>query len=104
MGKTLGDYNIEKSSFSDINNIQWTQKNSVTDKSKITKKKKAKTSPTNVIPHKKTKKIKLLNGRIFKIKKIRDTKKLQNNIKDKRFQNSSASICKIEQGFIRPAR
>ena len=27
MRKTLGDYNIEKSSSSDLNNISWSQKN-----------------------------------------------------------------------------
>ena len=35
MGKSLGDYNIEKSSSSDINNIKWSQKKpSNTEKSK----------------------------------------------------------------------
>ncbi len=62
MLKSLGDYRIENSSSSDINNIKWTQKNPIdSDKSK----------------KKKT---------------------------DKRFQNSSASNCKIKQGFRRPSR
>ena len=29
MGKSLGDYNIEKSSSSDVKNIKWTQKNPI---------------------------------------------------------------------------
>ena len=32
MRKTLGDYNIEKSSSSDVNNINWSQKKSSNDK------------------------------------------------------------------------
>ncbi len=32
MRKTLGDYNIEKSSSSDVNNINWSQKKSNDDK------------------------------------------------------------------------
>ena len=38
MRKTLGDYNIEKSSSSDLNNISWSQKKQK-EKSKTKKKK-----------------------------------------------------------------
>ena len=103
MGKTLGDYNLEKSSSSNIKNIKWTQKKTDTDKTKIIKKKKIKIPSTNTISHKKAK-IKSSVKKIFKVTKSTNTKKLKNTKTDKRFQNSSASNCKIEQGFTRPAR
>ncbi|HUU48673.1 MAG TPA: hypothetical protein VMW55_07825 [Nitrosopumilaceae archaeon] len=105
MGKTLGDYNIEKSSSYDIKNIKWTQKNSVTEKLKNIKKKTKKTSPTNKIYSKKPKIIKSPVEKIFKVKEISDTKKLKNNKKaNKRFQNFSSSKSKIGPGFERKAR
>ena len=105
MGKTLGDYNIEKSSSSDLKNIKWTQKNSETDKLKNKKKKKTNTSPTNIIYQKKIKKTQLLIEKIFIVKEIPDTKKLKNNKKaNKRFLNSSPSNSKIGPGIKRPAR
>ena len=52
MRKTLGDYNIEKSSSTDVNNINWSQKK-VNDGKKPKKKKILKTSQipsgTNII-------------------------------------------------------
>ena len=52
MRKTLGDYNIEKSSSSDRNNISWSQKKQK-EGSKTKKKKRVKTgqipSGTNII-------------------------------------------------------
>ena len=52
MRKTLGDYNIEKSSSTDVNNINWSQKK-VNDGKKPKKKKILKTnqisSGTNII-------------------------------------------------------
>jgi len=107
MGKSLGDYNIEKSSSSDINNIKWTQKNpSDTEKSKNKKKTARKTSPSNIIYTDKIKKIKPYIEKVFKVKEVIDTKKSKNKNKteDKKFQNSSADNCKIEQGFSRPGR
>jgi hypothetical protein len=62
MGKSLGDYNIEKSSSYNVNNIKWSQKNPL------------------------------------------DAEKPKKKNADKRFQNSSASNCNIQQGFERPAR
>ena len=105
MAKTLGDYNVEKSSSSDMKNIKWTQKKSHTDKLKIIKKKMRKTFSTNIIYHKKTKIIEPPVEKFFRIKEISDIKKLKQNKKtDKRFQNSSASNSKIGPGFLRPAR
>ena len=43
MRKTLGDYNIEKSSSTDVNNINWSQKK-LNDDKKPRKKKEIKTS------------------------------------------------------------
>ncbi len=107
MGKSLGDYNIEKSSSSDIKNIKWTQKNPVdTDKSKNKKKTAKKISPLNIIYTHKTKKVKPPIEKIFKVKEVINTEKSKNKKKkaDKKYQNSSASNCKIEQGFTRPGR
>ncbi len=110
MGNSLGDYNIERSSSSDIKNIKWTKKNPIDpDKSKNKKKKANKkflTSATNIIHSQKTKEIKPSIEKVFKIENAIDVDKSKNKKKkiDKRFQNSSASNCNIEQGFKRPAR
>lgn len=107
MGKSLGDYNIEKSSSSDIKNIKWTQKNPVDpDKSKNKKKSPRKTSPTNIIYNHKSKKTKPHVEKVFKIEEVLETEKSKNKKKtpDKKFQTSSASNYKIEQGFSRPGR
>ena len=106
MGKSLGDYNIEQSSSSDINNIKWTQKNSIdTDKPKNKKETAKKTSPTNIIYAHATKKAKPPVEKVFKVEEIIDTKSKNKTKKiDKSFQNSSASNCKIKQGFSRPGR
>ena len=105
MSKTLGDYNIEKSSSFDIKNIKWTQKKSHPDKLKSIKKKLKKTFSTNIIYRKKTKIIEPPVEKFFRIKEISDIKKLKNNENtEKRFQNSSASNSKIGPGCKRPAR
>jgi len=107
MGKSLGDYNIEQSSSSDIKNIKWTQKNQGnSDKLKEKKKIAKKTSPMNVVHTHKTEKVKPLVKKIFKVKEITEAEKLKEKKKKtgKKFQNSSASNCKIKQGFRRPAR
>ena len=106
MGKSLGDYNIEKSSSSDLKNIKWSQKNP-TDTEKPKKKKTGKTSKisaTNIIYTDETKKVTPIVDKIFKVEVDSDTEKPKKKNADKRFQNSSASNCKIKQGFIRPAR
>jgi len=106
MGKSLGDYNIEKSSSSNMNNIKWTQKNSIdTDKSKNKKKSTRKTSSTNIIYVNDPKKVKSHIEKVFKVEEIVDAESKNKKKKtDKSFQNSSASNCKIKQGFRRPGR
>ncbi len=86
--KSLGDYNIEQSSSSDIKNIKWSQKNP--KDAEIKKKKRTrKISPLNIIY---TQKIK---------PSVEKTKKKKT---DKKFQKSSADNCNIKQGFKRPGR
>ena len=109
MLKSLGDYRIENSSSSDINNIKWTHKNpSDTDKSKNKKKKADKryqnSSASNIIHTHKTKKVKPTVEKVFKVEEVIATNKSKKKKADKRYQNSSASNCKIKQGFKRPGR
>ena len=106
MGNSLGDYNIKQSSSYDIKNIKWTQKKSInTEKSKNNKKTKKKTSSTNIIHSSKLKKPQLETKQISKVVVITN-KNLKNKkkITEKPIQNSSASNCKIKQGFKRPGR
>ncbi len=106
MAKSLGEYVIEKSSSSDIQNITWTKKNPKdTTKSKKTKsnKKSKTTSASNIIYAKNTKKTSLPVAKVFKIE-VTDTEKPIKKKSDKRHQNSSASKCKIKPEFKRPAR
>ena len=105
MGKSLGDYNKERSSSSDINNIKWTQKNTTdSDKSKNNKPTKN-TSSSNIIYAQKTQTRVIPIKKIFKIENSK-TDKLKNKKKnlEKKFQTSSASNCNIEPGFSRKAR
>jgi hypothetical protein len=105
MTKSLGDYNIERSSSFNTKNISWSQKTPAdTEQQKKKKPRKASknTSATNIIytdvesepPVEKT----------FIIEKIVDADKSKNKNLDRRFENSSASIGNIQQGFKRPAR
>jgi len=95
------DYNIEQSSSADIKNIKWTQKNPKdTEKSKK-KKRTRKISPLNIIYAQKTKPS---VEKVFKVKEIVGKKKSKTKNADKRHQNSSASSCKIKQGFSRSGR
>ncbi|QLH06740.1 hypothetical protein [Nitrosopumilus ureiphilus] len=110
MNKSLGDYNIEKSSSRNIRNIVWTMKNPVNaEKSKNKRinsdKKFQNSSFTNIIYDYKPK-IKSHAEKIFKIEKIHFAEKSKNKRinSDKKFQNSSASNCNIKQGFKRPGR
>ena len=74
MGKSLMDYNIERSSSTDIKNIKWTKKNP-SDPNKSKKKKKKQISPTNTLSSIDTK-TQTNNQKIFKIKdNIRTIKK-----------------------------
>ena len=105
MTKSLGDYNIERSSSSDIKNITWTQKIS-TDTDKLKKKNPNKisqnTSATNIIFTETP--IKTPTKKIFIIEKITSIVTQKKNHLDRKFENSSASNCNIKQGFKRPSR
>jgi len=101
MGNSLGDYNIARSSSSDIKNIKFTQRKQV-DPDKPKNKKKKNTSPTNIIYSSKPK-IKSDTKKIFKIK-IDDTKSKNKEKTGKKFLNSSSSNYIIKPGFKRPGR
>ena len=98
MVKSLGEFNISQSSSADIHNITWSQRNP-RDMDIPKKRKTRKISPTNIIY---TTKIKIKQAvKIFKIKE-NDKPKKKNTYE--KFQNASATICKIEQGFKRKGR
>jgi len=96
--KSLGDYNIEKSSSTDIKNIKWSQKNPKDAEIKK-KKRRRKISPLNIIY---TQKTKPSVEKVFRIEE--DVEKTKKKKTDKKFQKSSADNCKIKQGFKRPGR
>ncbi len=98
MLKSLAEYNISESSSADIHNITWSKRNP-RDPDIPKKRKTRKISPTNII-YTTTIKIKQV-VRIFIVKENNKSKKT--NIYE-RFQNASATICKIEQGFKRKGR
>jgi len=102
MAKSLGEYVIEKSSSTDIQNITWTKKNPK-DTTKPKKKKSKNSSASNIIYAQKPKKTSPPVEKVFKIKVV-DTEKPKKKKSDKRHQNSSASMCKIKPEFKRPAR
>ena len=102
MVKSLGDYNKEKSSSSDVNNITWTQKKPA-DAEKPRNKNKKKISPTNIIYSKNNKPSKTIK-KIYKIEEISSEDKTKNNISDRMFEKSSTVNCKIKPSFKRPAR
>jgi len=105
MTKSLGDYNIERSSSSDVRNITWTKKTSV-DTDKLKKKNPNKTSQkisaTNIIFTEAP--IKVPAKKVFKIEEVMDNTTLKKKRLDRKFENSSASNCNIKQGFKRPSR
>ena len=106
MGKSLGEYNIKKSSSTDTKNIEWSRKNSVNNdqlKKKKTGKKNPNSSPTNIIYSQNNDEIELKKEKVFKIEKD-DVKKDINKNPGKMHQKSSAKNCNIEQGYKRPAR
>jgi len=103
MIKSFGDYNIERSSSSDINNIKWTQKNPTdADKPKNKKKTTKNTSPSNII-YTKIQKVKPSEEKVFKVVLNIESKNKKKN-ENKKFQTTSASNCNIEPGFTRKAR
>lgn len=102
MVKSLGDYNKEKSSSSDVNNITWTQKKP-TDTEKPRNKNKKKISPTNIIYSKNNKPLKVIE-KIYKIEVVSSEEKTKNDISDRMFEKSSMDNSKIKPSFKRPAR
>ena len=111
MRKTLGDYNIEKSSSSDVNNINWSQKKSSDDK-KPKKKKIVKNSQippgTNIIYKKiEDEKIvskKIVSKKIVKITNEQDSEKPK-EATGKRFENKASSLGQVkERSYKRPGR
>ena len=105
MTKSLGDYNIERSSSSDTKNISWSQK-TPTDVDQPKKKKPDKpsknTSATNIIYTDAESEPSV--EKTFIIEKIIDAGKTKKKNLDRRFENTSASNCNIQQGFERPSR
>ena len=102
MVKSLGDYNKEKSSSTDVKNIAWTQKNP-TNTEKPRNKNKKKIPPTNILPSKNND-IQKIVKKVYKIEESIDEEKTSNYISDKKSQKSSADNCNIKPGFKRPAR
>jgi hypothetical protein len=104
MVKSLGDYNIEKSSSTDTKNIQWSRKNPTDiekSKKKKTEKRFKKSSATNIIY---TKKIEPKIEKIFKIKDDENIEKSKTDETGKMFQKSSVTNSNIQQGWKRKAR
>ncbi len=105
MTKSLGDYNIERSSSSDTKNISWSQK-TPTDvdlqKKKKFNKPSKNTSATNIIYTDVESEPSV--EKTFIIEKIMSDDKSKKKKLDRRFENTSASNCIIQQGFKRPSR
>jgi len=106
MRKTLGDYNIEKSSSTDVNNINWSQKKINDDKKPKKKKVVKKTqipSGTNIIYKKDDEKI-ISSKKIIKINNEQNSEKSK-EISGKRFENKSSSLGQVkERSYKRPGR
>ena len=102
MVKSLGDYNKEKSSSSDLKNITWTKKNP-TDIEKPRNKNKKKISPTNIIYSKNNNPSRIIQ-KVYKIEEVSTEEKTKNDVSDRMFEKSSTDNCKIKPSFKRPAR
>ena len=106
MRKTLGDYNIEKSSSTDLNNISWSQKNQKEGdrpkKKKIVKKSQI-PSGTNIIYKKEGDKKEDIS-KIFKIKNEENSEKSKEET-GKRYENTSSLLGQVkERSYKRPGR
>ena len=106
MRKTLGDYNIEKSSSTDVNNINWSQKK-LNDDKKPKKKKIVKESQipsgTNII-YKKNDDKEVPTKKLFKIDNEQKGEKSKEEI-GKRHENVASSLGQVkEKSYKRPAR
>lgn len=106
MNKSLGDYNVAKSSSINVRNIVWTTKN-LQEPEKFKSKKSSlskKSLPTNIIYGEKPEQ-NLKEEKVFKINQEKNVEKSKcENSLNKKFQKSSANNCKIKQGFKRPGR
>jgi len=106
MRKTLGDYNIEKSSSADVNNINWSQKKINDDKKPKKKKIVKKTqipSGTNIIYKNDDEKI-TSSKKIIKINNEQNSEKSK-EITGKRFENKASSLGQVkERSYKRPGR
>jgi hypothetical protein len=106
MRKTLGDYNIEKSSSADVNNINWSQKK-LNDDKKPRKKKIVKESQipsgTNIV-YKKNEDKEIPTKKLFKIDNEQKGEKSKEEI-GKRHENVASSLGQVkERSYKRPAR
>ena len=106
MRKTLGDYNIEKSSSADVNNINWSQKK-LNDDKKPKKKKIVKEgqipSGTNIV-YKKNDDKEVPTKKLFKIDNEQKGEKSKEEI-GKRHENVASSLGQVkEKSYKRPAR
>ena len=106
MRKTLGDYNIEKSSSADLSNISWSQKKQKNEGIQK-KEKKVKTnltvSGTNII-YKKDEEDEKITNKMFKIDNEVNTEKSKEKI-GKRHENTSSLLGQVkERSYKRPAR
>ena len=106
MRKTLGDYNIEKSSSTNVNNINWSQKK-LNDDKKPRKKKIVKESQipsgTNIV-YKKNEDKEIPTKKLFKIDNEQKGEKSKEEI-GKRHENVASSLGQVkERSYKRPAR
>ncbi len=107
MGKSLMDFNIEKSSSTDTNNIQWSLKNAINGellKKRKTGKKNPNSSPTNIIYSQNFEKIEPKIEKVFKIENNEGDEKSSKENPGKMHQKSSVTNSKIQKGYKRPAR
>ena len=104
MGKSLGDYNIEKSSSFNLKNIKWTQKNTSNTK-KLKPNQKTTSFSFDRVLMKESLTNEDLSGKLFQIRsQVNHKQRHRKSLINKRFQNSSVKKCNIEQGFKRPGR
>jgi hypothetical protein len=106
MRKTLGDYNIEKSSAADLNNISWSQKkqkNNDKPKKENNVKTNLTVSGSNII-YKKDGEEEIIAKKMFKIENAENIEKSKEKI-GKRHENTSSTLGKVkERSYKRPAR
>ncbi len=105
MTKSLGDFNIERSSSSDSKNITWSQKTPTEEKKsrkKDSHKTSKSTSATNIIYAELEEEP--FSEKLFVIEHAVGADKTKKKNLERKFENSSASNCNIQQGFKRPSR